>query len=112
MVHEGHELPRPPERRVERNLIQILDHDIVVVPGELFPVIAVGEKWITVTRSDPVNVDPVQIVALWSGRPGAAKQVDRMTARNYPTENLLKVKLCTAGLGIPAILPIEDEYPH
>jgi hypothetical protein len=59
-----------------------------------------------------VNVDPVQIVALGSGRPGAAQQVDRMTARNYPTENLLKMKLRTAGLGIPAILPVEDEYPH
>jgi hypothetical protein len=35
-----------------------------------------------------------------------------MTARNYPTENLLKVKLCTASLGIPAILPVENEYPH
>jgi hypothetical protein len=59
-----------------------------------------------------VNVDPVQIFALRSGRPGAAQQVDRMTARNYPTENLLKVKLCTASLGIPAILPVENEYPH
>jgi hypothetical protein len=64
------------------------------------------------TRADPVNVDPIQIVALGSGRPGAAQQIDRVTARNYPTENLLKVKLCTAGLGILAILPVEDEYPH
>jgi hypothetical protein len=112
MVHEGHELSRTPERSVERDLVQILDDDVVVVPGEFFPVIAVGEKWIGVTGADPVHVDPVQTLALRSGRPGAAQQVDGMTACNYPTENLLKMKLRTAGLGIPAILPVEDEYAH
>jgi hypothetical protein len=72
----------------------------------------VREKRIGVTSADPMNVDPVQIHALRSSRPGAAQQVDRVTARDYPTENLLKMKLRTAGLRIPAILPVEDEYPH
>ena len=56
--------------------------------------------------ADAVNVDPIQSFALRCGRPGAAQQVNCVTARNYPTENLLKVKLCTASLGIPAILPV------
>jgi hypothetical protein len=59
-----------------------------------------------------MNIDPIQNFTLRSGRPGAAQQVDRVTARNYSTENLLKMKLRAAGLGIPAILPVEDEYPH
>jgi len=112
VVNECHELPRPPERCVQGDLVQILDDHIVVVPDEILPIIAVREKWIGVTSADPMNVDPIQNLALRSGRPGAAQQVDRVTARNYPTENLLKMKLCTAGLGIPAILPVEDEYPH
>jgi hypothetical protein len=106
MVNEGNELPRLPERCVQGNLVQILDDDIVVVPDKILPVIAVREKGIGVTSADAVNVDSIQSFALRSGRPGAAQQVDCMTARNYPTENLLKVKLCTAGLGIPAILPV------
>jgi hypothetical protein len=112
MVNEGHELPRPPERRVQGNLVPIFDDDIVVVPGEIIPIIAMRDKWIGVTSADPVNVDSIQNLALRSGRPGAAQQVDRVAPRNYPTENLLKMKLCAAGLGIPAILPVEDEYPH
>jgi hypothetical protein len=112
MVHQGHELPRSPERCVEGNLVQILDDNIVVVPGEILPIIAAREKGVAVTSADPVNVDSIQSFALRSGRPGAAQQVDCVTARNYPTENLLKMKLRAAGLGIPAILPVEDEYPH
>jgi hypothetical protein len=112
MVNESYELPRLPERSVQGNFVQILDDDIVVVPREILPVITVREKGIGVTGADPVNVDPIESFARLSGRPGAAQQVDRMTARYYPTENLLKVKLCTAGLGIPAILPVENEYPH
>jgi hypothetical protein len=106
MVNEGYELPGSPERCVQGNLVQILDDDIVLVTREILPVIAVREKGIGVASADAVNVDSIQSFALWSGRPGAAQQVDCMTARNYPTENLLKVKLCTAGLGIPAILPV------
>jgi hypothetical protein len=112
VVNEGNELPGPPERCVKGNLVQILDDDIVVVPREILAIIAVRPKWIAVTGANPVNVDPVQCFALRCGRPGAAQEVDCMTARNYPTENLLKVKLRTAGLGIPGILPVEDEYPH
>jgi hypothetical protein len=59
-----------------------------------------------------MNIDPIQNFTLRSDRPGAAQQVDCVTARNYPTENLLKMKLRAAGLGISAILPVEDEYPH
>jgi hypothetical protein len=112
VVNEGHELPRPPERGVQGDLVQVFDDDIVVVPGEILPIITVRNKRVAVTSADPVNVDPILNFALRSGRPGAAQQVDRVAARNYPTENLLKMKLCTAGLGIPAILPVEDEYPH
>jgi hypothetical protein len=112
MVNESYELPRLPERRVQGNFVQILDDDIVVVPDKILSIIAVRHKGIGVTSADAVNVDSIQNYALRSARPGAAQQVDRMTARYYPTENLLKVKLCTAGLGIPAILPVENEYPH
>jgi len=112
MVNEGNELSRAPERCVQRDLVQILDDDIVIVPCEILPIIAVRDKGIGMTSADPVNVDPIQNLALRSTRPGATQQVNRVTTRNYPTENLLKVKLCTTGLGISAILPVEDEYPH
>jgi hypothetical protein len=33
-------------------------------------------------------------------------------ARDYATENLLKVKLGAAGLRVGKILPVENEYAH
>jgi hypothetical protein len=59
-----------------------------------------------------VDIYSIQNFALRSGRPGATQQIDRVTSRNYPTENLLKMKLRSAGLWIQTILPVEDEYPH
>ena len=59
-----------------------------------------------------MNLDPAQIRALGSVQPRAAEQIDGMAARDETAEDFLEVKLGTAGLGIPGILPVEDEYPH
>jgi hypothetical protein len=75
-------------------------------------VVSTGEKWISVARSDSVNIDPVKIHALGRIRPRAAQQINGMTAGDNAAEDLPEVKLGTAGLWILAILPVEDKYPH
>src|SRR6267143_3402512 len=112
MVYERNEFPHAPERRVERNLVQILDDDIVIVAGEILRVVSPGEKWISMPGADTVNVDPIQIRARRRIRPRAAQQINGMTAGDDAAENLPEVKLGTTGLRILVIQPVKDKYPH
>jgi len=72
MVDEGDEFSNTPEWREKRNLVQILDYDIVVVSCEMPAIIAVGKERVRVASSDPVDVDAVQPCALRRGAPAAA----------------------------------------
>jgi hypothetical protein len=65
-----------------------------------------GEERIGVSRADPVNLDPVEMRAMWSIWPRAADQIDAMTARDDAAEDLPEVKLGTAGVRVRVILPI------
>jgi hypothetical protein len=106
MVDQRHEVANAPQRRVERNLVQVLDDDVVVVARETLAIVAVGQKWISVTCADAVNFDSVRSFALRRAHPGAAQKVNAMAPRNNPTEDFLEVKLGAAGLRVLEILPV------
>jgi hypothetical protein len=112
MVHQRDKLAHTPQWCVKRNLVQILDHYIVVVRRESICVIPASEEWVRLTITDPVNVDTIQIHARGSIFPGAAEKIDTVSALDDAAENLLEVKLGAAGLRILVILPVEYEYPH
>src|SRR4029079_14615982 len=58
MVYQPDKSRSLPQRRVERRLVEILDHDVVIPRCELPAVVAAGEKRIRVTRANAGNVDP------------------------------------------------------
>jgi hypothetical protein len=106
MVDQSYEVAHAPERRVEGNLVEVLDDDIVLVAREILAIVPVGQKWIRLACPDAVDVDSVHVLALGSALPGAAEQVDLMTPRDNPAENFLEVKLGAAGLRVFDILPV------
>jgi hypothetical protein len=112
MVHERDELPHAPQWRVKRNLVQVLNDDIVVVRRELVRIIAASEERISLAVPDSVNVDAIQVDTLRSVSPRAAKQIDTVSAGDDATEDFSEVKLRAACLGILVILPVEYEYAH
>jgi hypothetical protein len=65
-----------------------------------------------VAGAHAIDVDAIPIVAFGYVCPATAQQIYAVPARDYATENLLKVKLGAAGLRVGKILPVENEYPH
>jgi hypothetical protein len=61
---------------------------------------------------DAVHIDSVESHPLRGARPGAAEKIDRVTARDDPTEDFPEVKLGSACLRILVVLPVQNEYPH
>src|ERR1700694_3181145 len=112
MVNQRNQLRHAPEWRVERNLVQILDHNVVLVRRQLGRVITVSEKRIGLTRPDPMNVDSIEIHSRRRILPGAAKKIPLVPARDDATEDFLEVKLGAPRLWILVILPVEYEYAH
>jgi hypothetical protein len=54
-----------------------------------------------------VDVDATEIRARWCGRPGAAQQVDSVTASHQAREDFPEMELGAPGLGIFLILPVQ-----
>ena len=112
MVHERNEFLYSPQRRVQRDLVEILDHDIVVVHREVARVVAASEERVRLAIPDAVHIDSVESHSRLSPFPGAAKKVHLVAARDNPAEDFPEVKLGSACLRILVVLPVENEYPH
>src|SRR5690242_4130188 len=112
MMDECDESSDLPKRSVQRNLVQILDDDVVIVFREMMPEILSGNEGVSVPGADSMNVDTVEIHAALHLRPAAAQQVDPVSARDDATEDLLEMKFGAPGLRIGNVLPIENEYAH
>jgi len=69
MVDERDQLTHAPQWSVKRNLVQILDHDVVIVAFEMPMVIAPRDKGIRVPASHAVNFDSVQVDSRCNVRP-------------------------------------------
>jgi hypothetical protein len=59
-----------------------------------------------------VDVDATEVRPLRRRLPGAAQEIDVVTARHQACEDFPEMKLGPAGLGIFVVLPVEHEYPH
>ena len=102
----------PPQRRVQRGFVQILDDDIVLPPREVLPVISEREKRIRVPRANPVHVNTVEHGLSRRILPAAAEEIDFVTPHCESAEYLMKVQLRSAGLRIFAVEPVQDEDAH
>src|SRR5947207_5704509 len=108
MVYQHHEPAHAPHRSVERHFVQIFNHDIVVVAGEVLSIVALSDERIGVTSSDAMDFYSAQGDAPRNVRPRAAQQIDAVSASNNATEDLLKMKLGATSLRIGEILPVEN----
>src|SRR5689334_2487150 len=88
MVYERDQLFCVPQRRIQRDLIQILNDDIVALFREVVAVMALRQKRVGMSRSDSVNVDPIELDSVRYVRPAAAQQIDAVPASDDSTEDL------------------------
>src|SRR3954467_7486005 len=104
MVHQRDDLAHAPQRRVERDFVEILDHHIVVVRGEILRVVAASEEWVGLTIANPVDIDALQIHTRGRVSPGAAEKIDAVSTGYDATEDFPEVNLGAACLWIFVVL--------
>jgi hypothetical protein len=101
------------ERRVEGNLVQVVDDDVVPVPGEARPPDSRhGEVEGRAPPAATDHVDPIQGLlhrGVWMRH---AEQVDPMARLRDPGERLSEVDLGAARLRMGPVLPVDDEDLH
>src|SRR6267378_978531 len=112
VMNQGHELWQAPQRSIERNLVQVLDDDVIVVPAEILFEVPPREKRVRTAIPYSVHLDPLEIGALLCPLPRTAEKVDAVTAGSQSCEDLPEVKLGAASLRVFVVLPVEYEYPH
>ena len=69
MVDKGDQLSHPPQWRIEWNLVEILDDDVVVILRQMSAVVALGDEWIRVARAGAMDFDPIEVDAAGSVSP-------------------------------------------
>jgi hypothetical protein len=74
--------------------------------------VPVREKRITVTASNPVNINPVDGCSRRRSAPAAAEEIHFMTQGGNPSKDLMQMKLGASGLWILAVQPVEYEDAH
>jgi hypothetical protein len=87
MMNERDHPGQPPQRRKKWDLVQILDDGVIVIGAKILIEVPAHNERISVSGSHPMDVDSVQILALWRAFPGAAKKIDPMSACDNATEN-------------------------
>jgi hypothetical protein len=111
-MNQSHELWNAPQRSVKRNLVQVLDDDVIIVRAQVLFEVPPREKRISTAIPDAMDLDPLEIDALRRSLPGAAEKIDAVTAGSQSREDLPEMKLSSASLRIFVVLPVEYEYPH
>ena len=102
---------RAPPRRVERNLVDVLDENVGPAV-QVLPVVAVREERKGVSRADAEHLDPIDPRARRTARPPAAEQPYLVPLRGEPAEDLVEMNLRAAGLRILEILPVHEQDAH
>ena len=112
VMQDDEQRPAHIERRVERNLVEIVDDD-VEARGIERP--AQRQRHREVERVAPAAAEHADAVDRLFARDAVERvreQHDLVPARRDPPEDLVQVHLGAAGLGILDVAPVDDEDAH
>src|SRR5438552_2118125 len=111
-MYQRDEPRNPPQWSIERNLVQVLDDDIIVLAGELFRVVAVHDEWKAVARANAMDGDSVEHSVSRRFAEAGAQKIDPVSGDDDAPKNLVEMDLRPARLWIEMILPVDDEDLH
>src|SRR5690606_32622141 len=99
----------PPERREQRDLVQVLDHDVELEVPEVAAVIGRCRQTECMAPARAVHVHPVHDLALRGARPAGNEQRHLVAPRREPAEDLVQVDLRAHRSEGQQDLPVLDE---
>src|SRR5690606_10139037 len=96
-------------RREQRDLVQVLDHDVELEVPEVAAVIGRCRQTECMAPARAVHVHPVHDLALRGARPAGNEQRHLVAPRREPAEDLVQVGLGAPRAGVQPVLPVHDE---
>jgi hypothetical protein len=101
-----------PSRHVKRNLVEVLDQNIVMIRLKTLAKIATCVELKGVSSPYTVHVDSIEKCARRRIGPSAHQEIHAMSAGRNAPEYLVEVNLCTAAVWIFPVVPVDDEDAH
>src|SRR5688500_12235257 len=95
VMNESNHRDSPP-RCVKRNLVEILDQNIVPVRPQILAEIPARAKLEAVSGPHAMNIDSVDECSSGRSFPSTRHQIHAVPLRGDTSKNLVKVHLCTA----------------
>ena len=107
--NDRHRRRARPARRVQRNLVDILNEDVKVLRAQC--PLKGPARFERKGRAGPHSHDlhPIEQRARSTAGPAAAQQDDLVPARREPAEDFVQVSFGAAGLRILPVLPVDDQ---
>jgi len=109
MMDQQDERPPAPERREERDLVQVLDDEVEAATPELGANVPRRGEPVRVAAPDAMDLEAVDLGPGRRARPSGRNERDLVPPPRQAAEDLVQVDLRAAGLGVQAILPVQDE---
>ncbi len=99
-------------RQEERQLVDVLHHDVPLGVGEGMPHCRARETGKAVATAMPFHGDSPDFGGWHRSRPAGTDQMHRMAPSDQPGEQLEDVQLGSAGIRILQVLPVHQENSH
>jgi hypothetical protein len=112
MVHQTYDSRTFPARRVERDLVEILDHYVVSISGESFLEISTRVELERVPAPHAMNVDSIDVCARCAAGPSTGEKIYAMASGCDASKDFMKMDFGASAIRILSIVPVDDEYPH
>jgi hypothetical protein len=109
--HGDHWSPRP-ARRVERDLVDVLDEHVEGPPVEGAAVRAARLEGKRPAGAHADHLHPIERHVWCAAAPTTTQQHHLVTARREAAENLVQVCFGAASLRVVPVLPVDDQNPQ
>src|SRR5690606_12085876 len=107
--HKQHNRCLCPDGREDRDLVEVLDQQIVPLSQQLAAVVPAHEQGECMAAADPVHVHPVDHGAGGRAGPARNEQADLVAPRGKSAEHVVQVDFRATCLRVQPILPVDDE---
>src|SRR3989449_2895051 len=112
MVDEHRDRHGAHARKIQRDLVQVFDQNVVAAGAQPSPHRAPGEQGEAVAAGDAVRLNPVQVRARRRAPPAARDEVNFVSRPHQPPEDLMQVNLRAPGMRILGVVPVDEQDPH
>src|SRR5687767_6314194 len=112
MMHQRGNRGSAPTGSIQRNLVEVLDENVVSLRLQALAEISCGPELESVAAPDSMNVHSIEISAGCTAFPSAREHVYAISQGGYPAEYLVEVNFSASTVRVFSIVPVDDKNAH